>query len=181
MKWILPSVQVILLYLLATVFFIDLNFHTGHYLIILGVLLFISGAINIAYAVKCAIKPSNKSKEREKLRAAMLFFKLLTVPFFIANFIVFAIAAFLPLIFVFWIFYPLVVIATYFLMLVTSSYSIAVLVLYNKSKLLSKRAFAVHVILQLVFIADVVDAIYLFFALRKKDLGADGIHTVFAE
>lgn len=170
MKWIFPALFLISIYLTVVVFFIDLFSKSGEYMLLSLAFIFVSSVTNIIYAARCAKKPEDKKNSRKTMNMVMLLFKLLAIPFFVVNFTIFAIFAITPLIFSIWMYYPIIIAATYFLMIVTSSYSIATISLYRKSNLLSDKEFVKHRKFQLIFIVDVIDAIYLFVMLQKKDL-----------
>jgi len=100
----------------------------------------------------------------------VLNFKLCLIPFYIVNFIcwlissmVFHLALFvLPLL-------PFVTAYTYITMIGTSAHVIAKLFTLYRNNDITKKQFVIHCILQLIFILDVFDNIYL--AAKQDELG----------
>lgn len=169
MRWLFGTMFIIALYLFATSLYIFSNI-----LLIAAALLLIliSSVANIILSVRAIIQSENPEKSENQMRKIMLFVKLMSVPFFIFNFLR-ALLTFMPfgavMAFGDLIFVPLAVFATYLLMIATSAFSIPVIAFYRKSKKIKTTEAAIHIILQLIFVIDVIDSIYLFIALSKKD------------
>jgi hypothetical protein len=166
MKWRSGVLFLISLYLFTiTHYFLD-NIILE---VIFGLLLFVSSIANVVISLKCAFTTQEIEKVRNEMRRIMLFIKLLSVPCFVVNFLIWALYGIVPMGFVMWIFLPLVIFITYSVLLVTSSFSVSTIILYGKSKKLSKVEIIVHIWLQLIFVIDVIDAIYLFIVLNKRE------------
>jgi hypothetical protein len=108
-----------------------------------------------------------------ELRKNAKIIKLTLIPFWILHFILSAI-----IIFIFLgisrgmgiIFVPIPIFFTYILLLITSIFSITYILLLNKNKYL--KHYYVHILLQLCFVIDIIDIIYLF---RKINLEKNNI------
>lgn len=110
-----------------------------------------------------------KAGDAVGLRRGMKRMKLACIPYFIVNFIYFAVLALLafavsrgfviftpiPLIF------GLVMIFTYIIMVFTSIYSLVYLALLKKTENMKWVFFILHIILQIVFVFDILDTIIL--------------------
>ena len=83
--------------------------------------------------------------------------KLMLIPYYMLNFFLWLTIAIMaiPLI-------PFVVVYTYFTMIGTSTCIIAKLLFLRRSNVIKTNQFVFHCILQLVFMLDVIDSIYLF-------------------
>jgi len=145
-----------------------------------GLILLVVSISNIVYSIKLAIRTQNLPKVRNDMRKIMLFIKLLSIPFFLINFTIWTglvgMLSIFPGGFVIWVFVPVMVFLTFIILLVTSSFSISTVILYGRSKLLNKPEVFIHILLQLVFVIDVFDAIFLFNVLGKKDLNKNTLN-----
>jgi hypothetical protein len=135
---------------------------------------------NIIHAVSIYRK---KSFDRGFLRRVLIF-KLLLAPFFIINFIVWTfftsvsvmIQLLLPLAFsgiVAIMLLPIIVSITYLIFLPASVYAIAAIVANCRNGILSFAACVVHIVLQLLFVWDIIGCIVLLRTIarhRKKQL-----------
>jgi hypothetical protein len=65
-----------------------------------------------------------------------------------------------------WPLIPFIIAYTYFTLLGTSAYIIAGLFSLRRSKIITAKQFVIHCILQIIFITDVIDTIYL--AIKQK-------------
>lgn len=99
-------------------------------------------------------------------------FKLALIPFFIGHFYWFLAAmggTANPFLMIFWLVIPfLFLLYAYLVLLSTSSYLIVQIVKLGKNGTFTKGQCALHIIMQLLFCADVIDSIYLFFKNRKR-------------
>ena len=94
--------------------------------------------------------------------------KLLEVPYFLLNLLAWVAvsSAFLvvPGHQLFLLGLPLAVLATYLPLLTSSAYTVAAIIAARRAGVLVKKR---HIILQLLFVLDILDAVWLFFRLRK--------------
>ena len=121
------------------------------------VILLLAGILNIINAVK-------EYTDKNEIDIKMVkYFKYIHIPFFIINFIVwillFIAIMFNPLIILFPLFAFIGILVAFFVMLSTSVY----VILYVCGRIHTKtiKYWAFHIILQMIFIADIVDCIYL--------------------
>ena len=94
----------------------------------------------------------------------LMIFKLALIPFLILNFsmwAIFALGSFNPFMMFLWIFIPVGIAYTYMALLVSSSYVIVKILDFKRRGILSNRQCALHIFLQLIFVTDVFDSIYL--------------------
>ena len=100
---------------------------------------------------------------------AVMGFKLCLIPFYIVNFICWLIGSMVfHIALVIWPLIPFIIAYTYFTMLGTSVHIIVNLLSLRRNKVITTKQFVTHCILQLVFILDVIDSIYL--AIKQKSL-----------
>jgi hypothetical protein len=92
----------------------------------------------------------------------VMIFKLSLIPFYIVNFacwltssMVFHIAI------IVWPFIPYIIVYTYFTIFGTSVYVITKLLTLRRDRIITTKQFIIHTIWQIVFLADVIDSIYL--------------------
>lgn len=138
------------------------------------VLLLLSVILIIANIVVGLIGLNNKRNEKQILSdiRISLLAKVLLIPFFISNFYMWFLfsMAFLivPGLQIFFTITILGIIWTYGIMLATSSYSIAALIsLYRKNKIKLSTT-VINVVLQLIFVLDVISYIVFYICNRKK-------------
>ena len=74
---------------------------------------------------------------------------------------IFALGSFNPFMMFLWIFIPVGIAYTYMALLVSSSYVIVKILDFKRRGILSNRQCALHIFLQLIFVTDVFDSIYL--------------------
>ena len=133
-------------------------------LIVLLLLSLILIAVNIAIAFKGLQRKScNMAKSTlGRLMAS----KLMLIPFFVIHafwFILLMGGSANPFLFVLWFFIPFVFASyAYIVLLATSSYSIAHIIKMYNTGMLTKVQCALHITMQLLFFADIIDSIYLF-------------------
>lgn len=164
---------------LVQVFLVLLFFHLWEYplmyfllglfllSVILSVVLFI---INIVCAVRILISALMNQDKVNKF-PTIAAYKLGLIPFFIINFVlwlIFAGATANPFLFLLWIIIPVGIIYTYMVLLGTSCYSISQIVILCKKGILTKKQSIFHIILQLFFLADIFDCLYLCLKFRKR-------------
>ena len=65
---------------------------------------------------------------------------------------------------------PIIVIISYLVLLSTSIYSIFYIIILKNSNKLTKTQFIIHVLLQLCFIFDIIDLIYLLNLSKRKNI-----------
>ncbi|MDR1131063.1 MAG: hypothetical protein LBL15_01415 [Oscillospiraceae bacterium] len=103
----------------------------------------------------------------------ILAFKIGLVPFFLINFVlwavVFVIGAFNPFMMFLWIFIPFGIGYTYLMLLATSAYTIPHIIRLKRGGHLTKRQCVFHVVLQLLFVTDVIDSIIFYSKYRKHN------------
>lgn len=154
--------------------------HNKILLALSGLILLAVSIINIVFSIIIAISTQNLPKVRNEMRKIMLFIKLLSIPFFIINFAIWTgvvgTVSLFPGGLLIWIFVPIIVFLTFIILLVTSSFSISTVILYGRSKLLNKHEIIIHILLQLIFVIDVFDAMFLFCILGKKDLNKNELN-----
>ena len=130
----------------------------------------LTGLASVLFAIFYSIVAENTPAMRKRMYRAALAFKLLTVPFFIVNFLVwamiFGVVGFLPGGQILWLLLPLVQVLTFCVLAVTSSYSVSTVILFKKKRLIGAGQAVLHSILQFLFVIDVLDFIYLFFKFR---------------
>lgn len=98
---------------------------------------------------------------------AIVVFKLCLIPFYIINFVCWGIASMVFHIALFiWPLIPFIIGYTYFTVVGTSAHNIAHLLSLRRNKRISTKQCVGHCILQLIFIADVIDSVYL--AIKQK-------------
>lgn len=124
----------------------------------------------------CAVRTCQKADAAKAVRLAGLgmAWKLLAVPYFLLNFLAWTAvtAAFLvvPGLQVFLLGLPLAAAATYLPLLSSSAYTIAAVIAARRTGMAVKTR---HIVFQLLFVLDTIDAIWLFFYLRKAALQID--------
>lgn len=97
----------------------------------------------------------------------VMVFKLCLIPFYICNFVCWAIASMVfHIALIIWPIIPFIIAYTYFTMIGTSVYNIAKLFTLHQSKIITTKQFVIHCILQIMFTLDVIDSIYL--AIKQK-------------
>ena len=134
--------------------------------------------LNIAFAILTSIQTKNPACARKNFRQAMLVIKLATIPFFILFFFwmlaIFSLSLTVSLIML--PVSPVVLLLNFLLILIpvlalltTSVYSISALAAYKRAGMLNLGELIIHCILQFIFVADVIDAIYLYHTLGKRE------------
>lgn len=104
---------------------------------------------------------------RLHLKTQWKFLKLALIPFFILNFLFWVICiVIVPIGFVYIIYMPGVIVLTYAVTAITGISGLSTIMAYERAGQFQKELTIVHLILQFVFVLDILDTIYL---LRKYD------------
>lgn len=123
-------------------------------------------AANILWAVRACRRAG--AAEAVRLCRLGTVWKLLAVPYFLLNLLAWAAvgSAFLvvPGLQLFLLGLPLAALATYLPLLTSSAYTVAAIIAARRAGVLVKKR---HIVLQLLFVLDTLDAIWLFFRLWK--------------
>lgn len=138
--------------------------------IVVGILLLVSYIFNLVLAIKDFLKG-----DLLYLKKSMLTMKMGTIPFFILNFLIFVGVLglvilvsrglgiiLLPIV-------PVVVTVTYFILLLTSAYSVVFLIRLKRLNMISTPSLVIHIILQLFFCIDIIDTLFLAKTYSKKN------------
>lgn len=144
----------------------------AYFLIAFFLLSFLLGFVNIVHAVAMR-KNVNLRKKKINIPKIILVFKLCLVPFFMLNFIlwsIFALGCYSLFMIFLWVFIPFGIAYTYILLLVTSAYSISQIIVWNQNGILTKKQCVKYIILQLLFVIDVIAYIILYRKYGKKTL-----------
>ena len=175
MKWVLSAVFLSLFYMWFVFAYFGIGIDLGVNLIWIVVLpSVLVGVASVVAAIAVAVASRDPRRDSTSLRKVMVFSKVTAIPFFVGNFLmwsgVWAISLFsvISALFAQAVLIPVAVVLTYCVMLVTSADSIATIVLAARAKLLRPTEVAVHIILQLIFVADVVSAIVVAVTLRRR-------------
>ncbi len=118
-------------------------------------------ALNIAHAVRLQV---TSGTERATILRTVLRFKLLLAPFFLLNlllWVLFVGATYNPFLMMLWILVPFGVFYTFSVLFATSVYSCSKLLFYARTHRLPEKTCVLHILLQLIFVADLFDGIYL--------------------
>jgi hypothetical protein len=170
MKWFLNISFVGLLYILFGIY----NVESKLISILIVVLLILSGFGNIIMSIISAFGSIINKNSLNSMINRMLFLKLSVIPFFILNFMLWTGLFGTLILFPGGIFLlalaPIIVLLTFTVLLVTSSSTISVLVYCYRAKQIDISKLIVHIVLQLIFVVDVIDSIYLYKILRKKHI-----------
>lgn len=138
---------------------------------VIGIFLFIFtialAIANIVNAIVTALTYKNNLLLNEWYSKAMLMFKLIMIPFFIVNFIMWYLAVALVFFFGGFLLIPIGTVFTYIILLSLSTHVIAELYVYYKNKKIAFNFFVFHSIMQLFFVIDIIDYIYIDRTLNK--------------
>lgn len=108
------------------------------------------------------------------LQKKMIALKLITIPFYLINFAIWGILGMAMLVVPgMFLGLPIVLIGTaysYFCLLVTSANSIAFINFKYRNAQISRRKAILHCVLQLIFVIDVIDCIYLYHINKKENI-----------
>ena len=168
MKWFLNISFVGLLYITFGIYSMESKFIS----LLIVVLLILSGIGNILMSIITAFQSIDAKNRRNSMIYRMLFLKLSVIPFFVLNFMLWTGLFGTFILFPGGIFLlalvPIIVFLTFTVLLVTSSSTISVLVFSYRSKQIDMNKLIVHIVLQLIFMVDVIDSIYLYKKLRIR-------------
>ena len=127
-------------------------------------------AVLCAANIMCAVRACRRAGAGEAVLLCRLgtVWKLLAVPYFVLNLLAWTAvgSAFLvvPGLQVFLLGLPLAALATYIPLLTSSAYTAAAIIAARRAGVLVKKR---HVVFQLLFVVDTIDAVWLFFHLRR--------------
>ncbi|TYQ16719.1 UNVERIFIED_CONTAM: hypothetical protein Cloal_3287 [Acetivibrio alkalicellulosi] len=170
MKWFISSLFLVTLYFFGISIYLLAD---GTLVIVSMLALIFLSVVNFIFSIFYVTTSNDLYKVSNEMRKVMLFVKLMVIPFFVSNFLILAlgtvIIALFPKTTVLTFFStPILVFLTFLILLATSLFSIPAIILYGRTKELNKVEVVIHVILQLIFVFDIIDAIFLFFYLRKR-------------
>ena len=136
---------------------------------------FVASVVLAVINIVAAVRLQYKAEEIEisNVFRDILRYKLGLIPFFVINYALWAFAVgvtFNPFLMALWLFIPYGVTFAFLIMAATSAYLISYLFLLAKRGIITLKQRNTHAILQLIFIADVFDTIYL----RKMEKGFQG-------
>lgn len=167
MKWFLNILFVGILYISFSIYSMDSKL-IG---LLIIVLLILSGLSNIILSIVSAFQSVDIKNMNNGMINHMLFLKLSVIPYFILNFLLWTGFFGTLMIFPGGIFLlalvPIIVFLTFTVLLVTSSSAISALVYCYRAKQIDIFKLIIHIVLQLIFVVDVIDSVYLFKILRK--------------
>lgn len=127
-------------------------------------------ALLCAVNIVCAVRACGRAGAAEAVRLSGLglVWKLLAIPYFLLNFLAWTAvsAAFLvvPGLQIFLLGLPLAALATYIPLLTSSAYTIAAVIAARRAGVPVKKR---HVVFQMLFVLDTIDAIWLFLRLWR--------------
>lgn len=157
------------LYLIQVLLFIVIQFNNYQLLIIPGFFIIFATVlafINIGYPILNAKKIFIDKPKQNSINHMVLKFKLLAIPFYALNFLLWTSLTGLFIVMPGNIFFLLFVlplgIGFAFLVLIASStYSIVLLFALRKNRKISLKQFIIHLLCQLIFVVDVIDQILI--------------------
>lgn len=168
MKWFLNISFVGFLYISFRIYSMESKLIS----ILIIVLLILSGFGNILMSIISAFQSIDAKSKQNSMINRMLFLKLSVIPFFIFNFMLWTGFFGMLMLFPGGIFVvalaPIIIFLTFTVLMVTSSSAISVLVYSYRTKQIDISKLILHSVLQLIFVVDVIDTIYLYKILRKK-------------
>lgn len=134
------------------------------------ILTLVSGCVNVANAVKIQRDPNNETGISMK---AIMLMKLFLFPVYVVLFMVLLMSGILVLT-VWWTFLglfmiPIVIAYSYFVLLTSSALAISRIIILGRRGILSKSKCILHIIMQVFFVADVIDSIIVFAKERKSE------------
>lgn len=173
LKWFLPAAFLAGLYLCFFLPYMSLPNINWVLVIIALLVLVVISTVNIIYAFRNALRPADKIKNRRSRRSMkiiMITMKLLTIPFFVINFVFWTCIMAIPFAsLIVMLFLPVILLLTFMVLLVTSAYSVSMIILYSRAKMFTTTATVINIILQFIYVVDVFDAIYLVFKTWKLE------------
>lgn len=167
MKWLLNISFVVLLYSSLSIYSMESKLVS----ILIIVLLILSGLVNIVMFIISAFQSNDIKSRKNSMINRMLFLKLSAIPFFIINFMLWTGLFGMLILFPGGIFLlalsPIIVLLTFTVLLVTSASSISALVYCYRARQIDTLRLIIHTILQLIFVLDIIDSIFLYKILKK--------------
>lgn len=140
--------------------------------IIVTILNLILPLVNILYAIFYSKKISNDEEKVKKWNRNILIIKIVLIPFYIINFILWFLVSILGIVptFMFLLVVgPIMgVISAYWILLSTSFYSVAVIREYYKFGYLSKTLKMILIISQFIFVLDLIGYVVLQIILKNR-------------
>jgi hypothetical protein len=134
----------------------------------IGIILLFIITIALAIAnIVNGILSKNKLLISHEYCKSILVFKLIMIPFFILNFLMWYMAMALVFLFGGFLLIPIGIAFTYIILLSSSAYVISELHVWYKNKEITPTFLIIHLILQLLFVADIIDYIYVYQTLNK--------------
>jgi hypothetical protein len=136
------------------------------------ILTFILPLINIVYAIFYSKRINNDEEKVKKWNKNILIIKIALIPFFIFNFVLWFLVSILGIVPVFM--FLLVVgpitgiISSYWILLSTSFYSVAVIREYHKFGYLTKTLKTIFIISQFLLVCDLIGYVVLQFIIKNK-------------
>ena len=150
--------------------FLDESYFSWVFLIWILIVIIIA-IINIVTVIKESNNIFNDIVIQKSLNNIALMLKLCMIPFFVCNYFIFSSLGFLILfpggVIILPVIWTIVAIFTYFLLLTTSAYSIVSIIGQYKNKKISFVFLVINIVLQLIFVLDVVSYVYVYFKIRK--------------
>lgn len=130
------------------------------------------GIINFRHATRSGRGIAGDRKKTLKYSRAALLFKILMIPFYAINLAVWLLLTasyiVLPGFQLFLAAVPIGIGYTYLVLLTSSAYSLATIRAMRDDPCYSGRTWLVHILLQFVFVIDVIDFIYLSFVIESR-------------
>lgn len=131
----------------------------------------LTGVVAVLCAVNlvCAVRACRRNTAALRLSRLGMVWKLLAIPYYLLNFAAWVMAGVMgmfPGMQVLWLLLPLAAAATYLPLLTSSAYTVAAIV---EARRQGNRIGLCHIVWQLLFLADLVDAVWLFCNLRNYE------------
>jgi len=140
--------------------------------IIVTILNFILPLVNILYAIFYSKKISKDEEKVKKWNRNILIIKIVLIPFYTINFILWFLVSILGIVPVFMFLLvvgPIMgIISAYWILLSTSFYSVAVIKEYYKLGYLTKTLKMIFIISQFLFVLDLIGYVVLQFILKNR-------------
>lgn len=156
----------IILFLITNFYFDKLAFPCFIMIFVCMGVCMLFGIVNLIFALK-EVSVCTENGFRNVMR-----FKLIQIPFFIVNFLFwlfYMLASANPFLIFTWVFIPVVILYTYGVMLATSFHECAHLIACKRKGLLGQHKIWYHIILQFIFVLDIIDSIVLYRKYRGID------------
>lgn len=178
MRWLFPLLSLICTYaMIGCAYYEFLGAPSRSYL---PVVLVLTAAVAVLCIVNivCAVRAYRRGETAQRLSLIGLVWKLLAIPYFVLNFAAWFMLSMafvvVPGLQLFLLGLPLAAAATYIPLLTSSAYTVAAILAARRENIPIKKR---HLVLELLFITDVIDAAWLYFQLRsvakEKNLKTD--------